>query len=884
MTSEAKMRPAQLPVHSQNYSSLRKRSFKSACRRAVVAQQPVSYRGQQLTPAQVRRSGNCPPRRSGQGSGRRSRQRAGLASRELRVLSWNAGHLGQQQWAEIKSWLQTEAKHVCDVLVLQETHWQATAEFSVAGWYCISSASEYVPTEEDTTPGGFAQPAPTVPAGALPNPPRPRRKSLRGSKGPSTTKADGVMVLLSPEVSATTVRWKEHQKGRLLETRFDWHGARTTVLAVYQHVWSPAKTVQANKQDRAAVLRALSRAVRRVPARDTLVVAGDFNSSVSPTPRLVGPRTLAPQEARPDEAEFTNFVRAHHLTVLNTWQVSSPHTFVQGDSRTQIDFLLTKVSSSGGSAKQAAPLANFPLGSWKSGGHLPLYARIKPLRHWHLPGPRAKPLKHDSDALQHAVRQGLPVVAEMQKWVRDHVRLGMTPPEWDALLSKATQQFFPKLPSPPQADSADTALARRMWRARRSGQSNTAEDSDLAALTLQHQRAVRQAKKSKADAFLAEVDAAIQAGDQFVAYKVLKKLRPWQPSQKAQLKDSKGYLLNPMGELQELRKYATDVFGKYPRLQDNFVELPTLQASTLAQHIASIKPGKAVPKGAAPAASWKICAQPIAEALAHYCSSLPRDEYLDDGLLSADLCLIPKPGKPADKPTQLRPLGILRPDAKGLAGAAREMLAPHVIPFMKPLPQFAYLPGRGLSDAQSRVVQHLREVRQIGRSAKPSREDRKRGLCPPSLVGGITFALDLSQAFDTVSRQDILDQLQALSVEPHLVSLVHGLHHSSKYRLHAQGGYTEVETTTGIKQGCKLAPTLFSVLTGRLLHMLIDTFGLEAVQQHLTGYADDISVHETIRSRRDLQTAHDMIQALLAAVERLRLRVNAAKCSVMVRL
>ena len=902
MTSEAKMRPAQLPVHSQNYSSLRKRSFKSACRRAVVAQQPVSYRGQQLTPVQVRRSGNCPPRHSGQGSGRPPRSRAGLASRELRVLSWNAGHLGQQQWAEIKSWLQTEAKQVCDVLVLQETHWQATAEFSVAGWYCISSASEYVPTTDDKTDGGSAQPAPTVPAGALPNQPRPRRKSLRGSKGPSTTKADGVMVLLSPGVSANTVRWKAHLTGRLLETRFDWHGARTTVLAVYQHVWSPAKTVQpcpacwpapswlgtrrvdrqqarlsghhanqseslagvlsgalsnelcwkahltgrlletrfdwhgarttvlavyqhvwspaktvqANKQDRAAVLKALSRGVRRVPARDTMIIAGDFNSSVSPTPRLVGPRTLAPQEARPDEAEFTNFVRTHHLTVLNTWQVSSPHTFVQGDSRTQIDFLLTKVSSSGGLAKQAAPLANFPLGSWKTGGHLPLLARIRPIRHWHLPGPRVKPLKHDSDALQQAVRQGLPIVTDMQKWVRDHVHQGMTPPEWDALLSKATQHFFPKLPAPPQVVSADTTLARRMWRARRSSaQLSTAEDPDMAALILQHQKAVRQAKKSKADAFLAEVDAAIQAGDQYVAYKALKKLRPWQPSQKAQLKDSKGYLLSPTGELQELRKYATDVFGKYPRLRDNLVELPTLEANTLAQHIASIKPGKAVPKGAAPAASWKICAQPIAEVLANYCRSLPLEEHLDNGLLSADLCLIPKPGKPADKPTQLRPLGILRPDAKGLAGAAREMLAPHVVPFMKPLPQFAYLPGRGLSDAQSRVVQHLREVRQIGRSAKPSREDRKRGLGPPSLVGGITFALDLSQAFDTVSRQDILDQLQALSVEPSLVSLVHGLHHSSKYRLHAQGGYTEVETTTGIKQGCKLAPTLFSVLTGR---------------------------------------------------------------------
>ena len=408
MPSEAKTRTALLPVHSQNYSSLRKRSFKAACRRAVDAQQPVSYRGQQLTPVQVRRSGNCPPRHSGRSTGRPPRQRAGLANRDLRILSWNAGHLGQQQWAEIKSWLQTEARQVCDILVLQETHWQASAEFSTAGWYCISSASEYVPTEEDKTLGGSAQPVPTAPAGAWPNKPRPKRKNLRGSKGPSTTKADGVMVLLSPEVPTHTVRWKEHVQGRVLETRFDWHGARTTVMAVYQHVWSPAKTVQANKQDRAAVLKSLARSVKRVPARDTLVIAGDFNSSVSPIPRLVGPRTLPPQEARPDEPEFTNFVRTHHLAVLNTWQVSSPHTFVQGDSRTQIDFLLTKVSSSGGSAKQAAPLADFPLGSWKTGGHLPLLATIKPVRHWQLPGPRVKPLKHDAEALQQAVRQGLP--------------------------------------------------------------------------------------------------------------------------------------------------------------------------------------------------------------------------------------------------------------------------------------------------------------------------------------------------------------------------------------------------------------------------------------------------------------------------------------------
>ena len=73
------------------------------------------------------------------------------------------------------------------------------------------------------------------------------------------TRADGVMVLLPPAIQAKGVRWKEHI-GRVLEVRFEWHGARTTIVAVYQHVWSPAKTVQANRQNRASVFEPMCQA------------------------------------------------------------------------------------------------------------------------------------------------------------------------------------------------------------------------------------------------------------------------------------------------------------------------------------------------------------------------------------------------------------------------------------------------------------------------------------------------------------------------------------------------------------------------------------------------------------------------------------------------
>ena len=57
-----------------------------------------------------------------------------------------------------------------------------------------------------------------------------------------------------------------------------------------------------------------------------------------------------------------------------------------------------------------------------------------------------------------------------------------------------------------------------------------------------------------------------------------------------------------------------------------------------------------------------------------------------------------------------------------------------------------------------------------------------------------------------------------------------------------------------IKQGCKLSPTLFSFLRGRRLFAALETtFGADQVVKFLTGYADDLTLHRTIRLVKDLQ-------------------------------
>ena len=91
---------------------------------------------------------------------------------------------------------------------------------------------------------------------------------------------------------------------------------------------------------------------------------------------------------------------------------------------------------------------------------------------------------------------------------------------------------------------------------------------------------------------------------------------------------------------------------------------------------------------------------------------------MHEDLLNADLCLIPKPGKPPDKLSNLRPLGILRPDGKGLAGATRTALAPCIAGSLAHLPQFAYLPGRGLSVTYERLTSSSEKLGQVDMSCQ----------------------------------------------------------------------------------------------------------------------------------------------------------------------
>ena len=248
----------------------------------------------------------------------------------LRVLTWNARHLGQQQWAELRTWLRT-ASDQHDVIALQETHWQESTECDVEGWHCISSASK----GKAKAPKAKSKPVPgntSTPQTGI----QPQAQHVHDDK-----RADGAMILTAPHIPKATIRWSEHRKGRVLEVVFQWKGARVHIVTVYQHVWTTSKTAQQNREDRSQCLASLSKAVRGVPQRDTLVVLGDFNSTLNTSAGVVGTCTPgSPQHRLAEDAYFQRLAQGHGLVALNTWSSGTGLTFHTSTSKSQIDYIL----------------------------------------------------------------------------------------------------------------------------------------------------------------------------------------------------------------------------------------------------------------------------------------------------------------------------------------------------------------------------------------------------------------------------------------------------------------------------------------------------------------------------------------------------------------
>ena len=125
----------------------------------------------------------------------------------------------------------------------------------------------------------------------------------------------------------------------------------------------------------------------------------------------------------------------------------------------------------------------------------------------------------------------------------------------------------------------------------------------------------------------------------------------------------------------------------------------------------------------------------------------------------------------------------------------------------------------------------------------------------------MTF-VDLTKAFDTVSRDGLWKIMAKFGCPPRFIAMVRQFHDGMQARVQNDGEFSEpFEVTNGVKQGCVLAPTLFSMMFSAML--------MDAFQDSDTGfpirYRFDGNIFNLRRLQAKTKVKTDVLDELLYA-------------------
>ncbi|CAE7689312.1 Pol [Symbiodinium sp. CCMP2456] len=396
-------------------------------------------------------------------------------------------------------------------------------------------------------------------------------------------------------------------------------------------------------------------------------------------------------------------------------------------------------------------------------------------------------------------------------------------------------------------------------------------------------------KKQFYEAQVEVAETAASKGDQRGLHLIVRRLSPKDRHIASRLRSTEGALLSKEAELQSIVQHSNQTFA----VHSDDMPMSVLEAdfhitdAALTSELQKLGIAKAVPKHVAPSATWKLCAEALGNTLGlvlrgHLRRGTPAN--LDDDWKNCYVVWIPKPGKPPVNVASLRPIGLTSPASKALAGSLRTQLLSHLQPMLKVLPQFAYAQQRGTADAIAKAHSHFHSVDELLQQTKADRFQQQAGHRHRRCAGGLCISLDLSKAFDGVTRSHIYREMHAQQVPPDVVTIVQQLHKAAQYKFQVGDLNGSTTTTNGIKQGCVIAPYLWNFFTIAFLTLLRNQRDLEWIRRVLSLFADDVWGAWLITSTRDFEAALDDVSLILATLENLCMTINYSKTAILLKL
>ena len=413
---------------------------------------------------------------------------------------------------------------------------------------------------------------------------------------------------------------------------------------MHQKVWCREPSCLPARQE---LWHALSQALHDIPARQGVVLAGDFNVTLRPDACYVGSGVPKNPTQATDVTQLQTLIQAHNRCALNTWGCAPGFTFQFGsDKQSQIDYVFMRVHQVDAQAKQAAAIHKFPVGRHVSSDaafHFPIHAslpfRWKALRY-------NAPSRCDVNALalsvQHKKHDQTDCLREVATNWANHYAVSDLDPEKalyslsDELKVQATRAFPTALkcqPAPWQ-DELQTGRAKYMWALFRKMRQHKKSLKGFfeswrcwAKFHILH-KAYRARcsglRKQKLRDVLQEAELAACRNATWGMFRIVRRLAPRTKPRKFQIQP-KGMVLSMDEELTALGNYYRDLYNS-----NSTVPLPVhtlskpfrVDVSKLSSYLDLIPLRKAVMPTAAPGAAFRVCADLVAPTLARIIESM----------------------------------------------------------------------------------------------------------------------------------------------------------------------------------------------------------------------------------------------------------------------
>ena len=194
--------------------------------------------------------------------------------------------------------------------------------------------------------------------------------------------------------------------------------------------------------------------------------------------------------------------------------------------------------------------------------------------------------------------------------------------------------------------------------------------------------------------------------------------------------DSHGHPLSPKYEFEQIVQYFSAQF-----IDPDFrpCDLAPLEAlpfdlADVQEQLKRLPATKALAPPCLPAIVWKHLAPDLSQIVYHalrQCWTI-QPNAIPEHWMARWFHLIPKPGKPCNKPQALRPICLQHPLCKVASSFAARSIMQYSVPQLIKFLLYAYLPHRGTTDCLLRVSEHCRIVRD--RCIAHAKDDVPHGL------------------------------------------------------------------------------------------------------------------------------------------------------------